>query len=516
MARTRVLNVAELPAGTMKTVHAGETEILLIHHDGSLVAVQAKCPHAGAPLEQGAVCNGRLVCPWHMGTFALPGGELLEPPPLASLKTYAVEIEGDGIVVETEPLPARQPAARPSQTERVIMLAGAGAAGVAAATTLQQAGFDGRIVVVDPVAGEPVDRTQLSKQALSGQMPLEKLPLDALDSLPGSRPNTRKVERITASVVSLSAARSTARLSNGEEVHFESALVATGGTPKRLGVPGAERAHTIRHVDDVRRILAAAEGKHAAAIIGTSFIGLEAASALVQKGLAVTVIGKQELPFAKKFGEQVAQAVQALHVSKGTRFRLGVEVAAITADGVTVHAGGVEEMIPAELVIMGVGVEPELGFEHDLPLAPEGGGVRTDATLRAAGSVWVAGDIANVDGTRIEHWRLAEQHGRVAALAMLEPAAGTGMGHQVRYQGVPFFWTFHFGKRLGYLGQAKEWDEIVTDGQVEELDFLSFYVKDGLVKAFLSCGRDTQTAALAERMRASLTVAEAREAVAAG
>ena len=506
MGRMRVLDAAELPAGTKKIVKAGETEILLIHHHGRLVAVQAKCPHAGAPLEQGAVCDGRLVCPWHMGTFALPGGELLEPPPLEALKTYAVEVEGDGIFVETKPLPPVPPAARPSEAERVILLAGAGAAGLAAATTLRQAGFDGRIVIVDPVAGEPVDRTQLTKQALSGKMPLEKVPLNALDALPPPL----EVERIEASVVSLSAADGIARLSNSVQVRFESALVATGGTPKRLNVPGVELAHTIRHVDDVRRILAGAEGKHTAAILGTSFIGLEAASALVQKGLAVTVVGKDGLPFADKFGDEVAHAVKALHESQGTRFRLGVEIVAISEQGVSVRSDGAEELVPAELVILGVGVAPELGFAHDLPLAETGGGVSTDATLRAAGRVWVAGDLANVNGTRIEHWRLAEQHGRVAALAMLEPKAD----RQLPYQGVPFFWTFHFGKRLGYLGQAKDWDEVVTEGCVPELNFVSFYVKNGLVKAALSCGRDTQTAALAERMRAPLTVAAAREAIA--
>jgi NADPH-dependent 2,4-dienoyl-CoA reductase/sulfur reductase-like enzyme len=155
---------------------------------------------------------------------------------------------------------------------------------------------------------------------------------------------------------------------------------------------------------------------------------------------------------------------------------------------------------------MGAGIEPELGFTHDLPLAEQGGGIRVDASLRAAGRVWVAGDIASVDGIRIEHWRLAQQHGRVAALAML--------GQEARYEGVPFFWTFHFGKRLGYLGHAQEWEQIITEGDVAKLEFMNLYVQDGLVKAALSCGRDHQMAQLAERMRGELTVQQARAALA--
>jgi hypothetical protein len=94
----------------------------------------------------------------------------------------------------------------------------------------------------------------------------------------------------------------------------------------------------------------------------------------------------------------------------------------------------------------------------------------------------------------------------VAALAML--------GEQARYEGVPFFWTFHFGKRLGYLGHAKEWDEIVTRGDVAGLEFVAFYGKGGRVKAVLSCGRDSETAALAELMRSEPTVEAALAAIA--
>ncbi len=471
----QVSSLQELPLGEMKVVKAGKTEILLIHHEGGIAGVQPKCPHAGAPLKEGAVCNSRLVCPWHLGTFALPSGDLLEPPAMEPLKTYAVRLEGQNILVDADPLPpTRMPARQTSQTP-VFLLVGAGAAGAMAASTLRQEGFCGKIIVVDPVPDEPVDRTQLSKQSLSGEIPFEKIAIDTFSCM--------EAERITASVIKLSAATGTADLSTGISIKFDKALVATGGKPKRLDIPGAQLAHTIRHPDDVRKILAATQNSKGVVIIGTSFIALEAASALVQKGLKVTVVGREKLPFEKQFGRDAAIALKKLHEDNGTRFQLGVEITRISPDGVA---------------ILGVGVSPELDFEHDLSLS-------TGTNLRVSENVWIAGDIASVDGTRIEHWRVAQQHGRVAALGML--------GKIVKYQGVPFFWTYHFGKRLGYLGHAEAWDKTFLCGNLEDMKFILFYLKEGHVKAVLNCEFESQTALLAELMRNPLSLDDALRAI---
>ena len=501
MPEQNVLALKDLPAGAKKTVKIDDTEILLLNHDGTILAVEAKCPHAGAPLEKGAICNGRLVCPWHMGTFALgkdaPLGALLEPPPLRALKTYPARIDGENILASSEPLPAVTE--KTLNDSRTFLLIGAGAASAAAAATLRTDGFTGRIIAVDPVEDEPVDRTELSKMALAGSMPLEKIGISALHDC--------RAERVTARVTSLHSSKKEAVLSNGDTLHFDAALVATGGSPKRLDIPGAELAHTIRHSEDVRSILAATENAKHIVIIGTSFIGLEAASALTQKGLHVTVIGPASIPFADKFGDVVADALKAFHESKGTRFHLGVDILSITPGGVHVRdkkSGTPLGPIPADLVLFGVGVSPELNFEHDLPIA-EKGGISVEADLRAADNVWVAGDIASVNGTRIEHWRLAQQHGMSAARQML--------GNSSSNDSVPFFWTFHYGKRLGYLGHANGWDEIHYDGSVEELTFLAFYLKDEKVAAVLSCGRDTDTAKLAEVLRSKPGLAEVRHAL---
>ena len=495
MAETMAGSLSEFADGAKKTIQADGVDILLIHTGGEVVAVQAQCPHAGAPLEKGAVRKGRLVCPWHMGTFALPSGDLLEPPPMQPLQTFPVRIEGDQIFVSSTANASPKPASASSSDGRTFLLCGTGAAGAMAATCLRQGGFTGRIVAVDPVADEPVDRTQLSKAALSGKSPLSKAALGTFQQI--------EAERKDARLTHLDSAAKTARLSDGSSLQFDAALIATGGAPARPEIPGAELAHTIRHAEDVKKILSAAGEAKNVVILGTSFIGLEAASALIQKGLQVTVAGPDKLPFEKNFGPKVAQALLDFHKNHGTRFELEIEATRITSGSVTIRdAGGNTRDLLADLVILGVGVTPDLDFEHDLPLAKKGGGIAVGTDLEAAPQVFVAGDIANVDGTRIEHWRVAQQHGMAAARQML--------GTSEPFDGVPFFWTFHFGKRLGYLGHAEAWDHIVFDGDLSGLEFLAFYMQGEQVKAMLSCGRDHQTAELAEILRDQPTLEEAR------
>jgi NADPH-dependent 2,4-dienoyl-CoA reductase/sulfur reductase-like enzyme/nitrite reductase/ring-hydroxylating ferredoxin subunit len=496
MAEIRVPAAMKLKDGDKKVIAVNKTKILFIHHAGQMIATQPKCPHAGGPLDKGAVCNGRLVCPWHMGTFALPTGALVEPPAMESLKTYPVRMDGQSVFVDLTEQSSES--SRPASTgkdpdKRTFLLVGAGAANAMAATTLRNEGFKGSIVVVDPVADEPIDRTQLSKQALTDKTPLAKTHLGIFGDL--------DVKRTKASIIAISSKRRQVRLDNGKTINFDAAVVATGGVPKRLNIPGADNVYTIRHSEDVRRIRSKAKKGSKAVIIGTSFIGLETASALAQRGVHVTVVGEEELPFAKQFGERVAQALLALHKNKGVKFLLGATVVSISARNVTAAKDGKKKSIPADFILMGVGIAPNLQFEHDLPIA-EDGGIRVDQSLRAANRVWVAGDIATVRGRRIEHWRLAQQHGMVAARQM--------MGSRDGFRGVPFFWTFHFGKRLNYLGHADEWDEVVYRGNVKKLDFLAFYVKDGRVLAILSCGKEQETAMLSEMMRNHLTIGSAR------
>ena len=514
MPDQQALTLADLPANSKKTVTLGETKILLVRTDDGpggpmLFALEAECPHAKAPLEKGAVCNGRLVCPWHAGTFELATGTLLEPPPLRDLKRYPVRLAGDAIFVDPTPILADKPA--PAGEGKHLVFAGGGTATAAALAYLRDRSFAGKITVIEPLAEEPLDRTQLSKMALAG-----KKPLDSLALFPSQGPNpsdTLQVERVEATIETLNQPDRSVALSNGATVAYDALLLATGSRPKRPPLDGADlpNVFTIRHVDDLRRMEPYLKPGARVALAGDSFIAFEAASALTGRGLHATIIAKSKQPFAKKFGPDVADALLTLHRSNGVHLHTEAEVTAISPVAITLGSGA---EIPADLFILAIGVDPITEYAPDLP-AGKKGGFAVGRNLRLTPAVWCAGDIASVDGTRIEHWRLAEQHGRTAAEAMFAYATGNAHGPAYPFSGVPFFWTAHFGKRFGYAGHANSWDDIVLDGDPETLSFLAYYVKDGKIAAVLACGRDTALAALMEPLREPLTLDQARQITAA-
>lgn len=194
------LPLAYLGEGSITKVMLGETPIVLVRSGGIVRAFGGTCPHAGAPLEQGALCNGRLVCPWHKGTFAIEDGAVLEPPPLDGLKRYPVQTEGDHFTVSSDPLPS--PPAPRGQRAHVAAMIGSGAAGAAAACALRQGGFDGRVLLIGEEAAQPYDRTVLSKFVVAGQM----APADVPPLREGNNWQALDVERLDITVTRVDAA----------------------------------------------------------------------------------------------------------------------------------------------------------------------------------------------------------------------------------------------------------------------------------------------------------------------
>jgi NADPH-dependent 2,4-dienoyl-CoA reductase/sulfur reductase-like enzyme/nitrite reductase/ring-hydroxylating ferredoxin subunit len=488
-------SLADLQTG-MTAVELDGVKVLLVRDGEDVRAFEGTCPHAKAPLEQGALCEGRIICPWHMATFDARTGALLEPVAMRGLCRYPVEIAGDAVLVD--PASPTQPKAAAPPDERVFAIAGAGAAAAMAAATLRDEGFGGRIVMIGPDGAEPLDRTQLSKMAIaSADFDRGTLPLVDAAEL--------GLERVQASVQAIDPASRTLTLSTGARVHYDAALLATGAEPKppRFAGDGAGRVLTLRHLGDVDAILASVRPGQPAVVIGTGFIAMEAASALAEREMKVTVVGRDSVPFATLLGDRVGAAIRTLHESKGVEFRLGAKVDRVDQAGVVLASG---ERLPAGLVVAGLGVSPVLDYAPALKRAGDGG-LATDPALRVCEGVWAAGDIASPEGwPRIEHWRVAQQHGRIAALGMLGQAAA--------YEGVPFFWSAQAGKRLQMLGHASGWEEVAFDGDVEAFDFIVWYLKSGHVQAALICARDREAAILSHAMRADLTLVQARAAVA--
>ena len=484
-----------LPAGMTAVEHDG-VKLLLVRDAEGVRAFEGECPHAKAPLEQGALCDGRIICPWHMGTFDAQTGALLEPVAMRGLHRHAVRVEGDDVLVDTQPM--TDPAPPQQADKRVFVIVGAGAAAAMAAMTLRAAGFAGRIRMIGPDAAEPLDRTNLSKMALADPA-FDRSMLPLLGADPEVAP---AFERSLTKLVRIDATARSMQLADGETLHYDAALLATGAAPTAPPFPGAGHALTLRGLGDVDAILRHVAPGASAVVIGTSFIGMEVAAALAERKMHVTVVGEAALPFASLFGERVGSAIRNLFVKQDIGFRLGARVAQVEHDAVLLASG---ERLPATLIVAGTGVKPVLDYAPDLAKA-EDGGLAADASLLVAPGLWAAGDIVSPAGwPRIEHWRLAQQHGRLAALDML--------GQNPRYEGVPLFWSAFCGQRLHSVGQTAHFEEITHDGDVEGFDFIAWYLRGGKVAGALIAGRDAAAATLSHVLRHDLTLAKARGAV---
>lgn len=501
MSLHRVARFADVPQDRGLQVEIGDCKIVLLRANAELRAFQGLCPHAGAPLAEGALCHGRLICPWHKAAYRAEDGGLCEPPSLDSLKRYPLELRGEDIWVDDQPLPDTH--TPPADDPRTFVVVGAGAAGTACAAALREKGFGGRIVLVDGEPDAGYDRTVLSKFVLAGEMSPKEVPPLRDEAFY----QAQRIERVQSEVSALDAPGKTLHLNNGAILRYDAAVLATGGAPNPLKLPGADLANVfvLRSKSQAEQIINAAQPGQRAVIIGDSFIALECASALREYGLDVTVLARHAIPFVKQFGDAVGKAIRALHEEHGVKFISEHEATQILGEdkveGVLLDNG---LRLAADLVLAGVGVHPateafgSLSKEDDQSL-------RVDDGMRVTDGLWAIGDIATFplsgQPTRIEHWRLAQQHARIAAASML--------GGEEHYLDVPFFWTYHFGKNYDYLGHAAEWDEVEFNGEPEKPPFIGLFAKDGIVVAAVACDKQRAMALLAERMKQPLRMKEA-------
>jgi NADPH-dependent 2,4-dienoyl-CoA reductase/sulfur reductase-like enzyme/nitrite reductase/ring-hydroxylating ferredoxin subunit len=495
-----VAKTTDLKDGQMKPITVGNTKILLVRLDGTFYAIGSSCPHYGAPLEEGVLCGDRIVCPWHESCFNVTNGALLEPPALDDLPQFNVRISSNDLLVSVpEESPDRHtPAMVIADLEadsRTFILLGAGAAGCSAAQTLRQIGFQGRIVMIGLEGRVPYDRPSLSKEYLAG-----KLQADALPLRPPEFFVQHGIERLNRRVVTVAATAKSITFADGSSMRYDALLLATGGQPRTLDVPGSDLSNIflLRTYEDADRIIEAAQPGNRVVIVGDSFIGMEAAASLTQRQLQVAVVAPGAIPFEKVFGKQIGEMLKQQHVQHGIQFHTG-KVSQFEGEGkvrrVILNNG---EKLDADLVIIGVGVRPATDYVQGMTLNPDGG-VPVNPYLQAADGLYAAGDIAVFPDprtgkpVRIEHWRLAEQHGRVAAHNMV--------GHATKFDSVPFFWTSQFDLQINYVGHADAWDEIIVDGDIAKAEFIAYYVKDNRVLAAAGCKRDQQICALHELMQ---------------
>jgi NADPH-dependent 2,4-dienoyl-CoA reductase/sulfur reductase-like enzyme/nitrite reductase/ring-hydroxylating ferredoxin subunit len=479
----RVAGRDDLADGQMMVVLVNGKKTLLARIGDEFHATAARCPHWGGPLHEGTLNSPRLLCPWHMSTFDVRSGVLLEPPALDGIATYRARVEGDDVYIDrdeaAEAAPGPVSGRSAAGDDRRFVIVGGGAAASAAAEALRNEGFEGRIVMISPEDRWPYDRPNLSKDYLAGELDDKWLPLRGPDFYAGL-----SIERVTATVTSLDVETRTIVMDDGATLVPDAVLIASGARPRRLDVPGAELSGvmTLRTWDDAEALAAAARDARRAVVVGASFIGMETAASLVRRGLEVTVVAPESVPFELALGRSVGEVVQRKHSERGTRFALGHGVRRFMGDGVV---SGVEledgQRLDADLVVVGIGVTPVTGYVRGVE-PDRDGGLPVDEHLRVAPGVWAAGDVARFREShtgrqvRIEHWRLAQQHGRSAAKAMA--------GRDTPFRGVPFFWTQHFDLSLGYAGAGHGWEDSFIVGDLKAGDFTSFYtIDDRLIAA---------------------------------
>lgn len=497
----RAAREQDLREGVPLSARAGKSKVLLVRLGEHIYACGSECTHYGAPLSEGLLMGHVITCPWHNARFDVTTGRMIAPPALDGLSCHPVKVEGGYVLVGTGREPSR-PAVRPGDA-RTFVIVGAGAAGNAAAETLRQEGFGGRILLITAEPDGPYDRTALSKDFMAGETSRKWLPLRreafyqelGIELLTGRR------------VTGFDPSARVVSFADGSQVAFDRALLATGGVPRLPTIPGTdlEGFFVLRSLQNAEAILAAAAQAQRAVILGAGFLGMEVAASLRSRGIEVHVVGPEPVPLARVFGEQVGRWLQRLHEEQGVRFHLGSAVEGISGDGrVREVALSDGSRVAADLVLAAVGIMPAVDYLGGTGLL-DGGAVPVDGRLqtKAEGS-YAAGDIAVVpdrrtgEPQRVEHWVVAERQGQHAARAML--------GSDAPYDEIPFFWTRHFGTSVKHVGFAREWDAVAVRGNLDAGSFLAGYYGNGRLKAVSAVGYAREVIALGELLKAGRSV----------
>ena len=370
------------------------------------------------------------------------------------------------------------------------LLIGGGLASANCARWLREEGAGGDVLLVGREPDPPYNRPNCSKGYLRGEESRDE---------PLFRPNEwwdeQSIELLTrTSVTALDAGARTATLSSKEEVAFERALVATGANVRRLNVPGCDLEHiyylrTLGNSDSIREGVAEAEE---VVLIGGSYIGCEVAASLTMLGKNCTIVMQEQATLERGFGARAGRFFQQLLESHGVRVHGDDELERFEGNGrvaKVVTRRGVE--LAADAVVIGAGVTPDVQLAERAGLQMgERGGVRCSARLETSVSgVYAGGDICEYDSVvhrgapvRIEHWDVAFNHGKTAALNML--------GKDMPHAEVPYFFSVlgDWGE-LEYVGPAYAWDEEIVRGSLDDGRFTLWYLEQGAVRGGLTFGR---------------------------
>jgi 3-phenylpropionate/trans-cinnamate dioxygenase ferredoxin reductase subunit len=363
-----------------------------------------------------------------------------------------------------------------------IVVVGAGQAGGWAAKTLRAEGYAGRIVLIGAEAHPSHERPPLSKAVLAGTAPPEVTHLFKPDEFAALDIDWRAGARATA----IDRGAKCVSLADGSSIAYDKLILATGGTARRLPVPGGNspRVLYLRTIEDSLAIRAALGPGKKLVVIGGGWIGLEVAATARKLGTSVIVVEGLDRLCARTVPPGISAFLQARHEREGVEIRLGAGVQAINdAGALTVRlADGTE--LAADAVVAGIGLEPDVALARDAGLAVDNGIVVDEQGRTSDPDIFAAGDCANTPipclgrRVRLESWANAQNQAIVAAKAAL--------GQDARYDELPWFWSDQYDVNLQILGLPARWPEPIARGDPAGGSFSYFYLDGDRIAAIVS------------------------------
>lgn len=367
-----------------------------------------------------------------------------------------------------------------------VLVIGASLAGLRAVETLRSHDFTGEVTVCDTEYTVLYDRPPLSKKFLEGEWESDRIRLrkaEDIDALDANWLTGHRAVRLDPNARSITFA-------NGTTQTYDACIVATGGTVRRLpNQPALAGIHTLRTLDDASALRDDLQPGAHLVVIGAGFIGLEAAATATKRGCTVTVLEGLPAPLIRGLGEEMGNAVGRVHEANGVKIRCNVKVEQIlgtdrvNAVRITNEHGSTED-VPADVVLVGIGVAPSTQWLEDSGLTLNDG-VVCDANLQAAPGVFAAGDVARWPNAlyadteptmRVEHWTTAAEQGAHAALNTIAYLTDQPLAP---YSAVPFFWSDQFTARIQFLGRSTGAEEIrVIAGDPATDKFAAAYMRN--------------------------------------
>jgi apoptosis-inducing factor 3 len=480
----------DLADGGMIGGHVGEEPVLLARCGDEFFAIGSSCSHYGGPLADGLVVADTVRCPWHHARFSLRTGEAVAAPAFNPVSCWRVQ-KRDGkawVREKIEPTEQRSAGQVPSAGENAerVVIVGGGAAAFATAEMLRREGFAGSVTLLSADDAAPYDRPNCSKDYLAGNAPEDWIPLK-----PPEFYREHAIDIVLGTdVTGIDVKAHQVAIAGGRNVAFDKLVLATGAEPIRLDIPGAREphVHTLRSLGDARAIIAHAKQAQRVVVVGASFIGLEVAASLRARELEVHVVAPERRPMERVLGREFGDFIRELHEEHGVVFHLEETVTAIEGKNVRLKGG---KTLPADLVIVGIGVRPRIQLAEQAGLTIDRGVVVNAYLETSAPGIYAAGDIArwpdphSGEPLRIEHWVVAERQGQTVARNIL--------GRGERFADVPFFWSQHYDLPINYVGHAEKWDALEIEGDIKARDCLVRYRRDGKLLAVASIYRDVDS-----------------------